>query len=165
MARIYEHIHDCEEVGKTSVGWIRGIYPTEDTAAAAFLRGELYVSEDCGKINAAAIINRTQVDCYRLCEWKYPAKDDEVFVLHTLVVEPGLSRCGIGTEFVAFYEKLAAKCGCAVLRMDTNKKNSAARALYKKLGYAEAGIVPCEFNGIPDVMLVCLEKSLTADHR
>jgi len=32
--------------------------------------------------------------------------------------------------------------------------------LYKRLGYREAGIVPCVFNGIPDVMLVCLEKKL-----
>ena len=32
--------------------------------------------------------------------------------------------------------------------------------LYKKLGYKEVSIVPCVFNGIPDVNLVCLEKHL-----
>ena len=31
---------------------------------------------------------------------------------------------------------------------------------YKKLGYKEIGIVPTEFNGIPDVQLVLLEKHL-----
>ena len=44
--------------------------------------------------------------------------------------------------------------------MDTNAVNTAARTLYKKLGYTEVGIVPCVFNGIPDVKLVCLEKLL-----
>ena len=44
--------------------------------------------------------------------------------------------------------------------MDTNAKNAAARRLYSRLGYREAGIVPCVFNGIPDVRLVCLEKKL-----
>lgn len=44
--------------------------------------------------------------------------------------------------------------------MDTNAKNLRARAMYAALGYREAGIVPCVFNGIPDVMLVHLEKKL-----
>ena len=52
--------------------------------------------------------------------------------------------------------------GCAVLRMDTNARNLRARRMYAQLGYREAGIVPCTFNGIPSVQLVCLEKRLEA---
>ena len=44
--------------------------------------------------------------------------------------------------------------------MDTNAKNQAARKLYARLGYWEADIVPCVFNGIPSVQLVCLEKTV-----
>ena len=44
--------------------------------------------------------------------------------------------------------------------MDTNAKHAAARRLYQKLGYAEPDIVPCTFNGIPNVRLVLLEKKL-----
>ena len=36
--------------------------------------------------------------------------------------------------------------------MDTNEKNAAARRLYARLGYREAGIVPCVFNGIKGVV-------------
>lgn len=36
--------------------------------------------------------------------------------------------------------------------------NTGARKLYKKLGYTEADIVSCVFNGIEGVQLVCLEK-------
>ena len=61
---------------------------------------------------------------------------------------------------MAFYEEYAAACGCPYLRMDTNARNHRARALYGRLGYAEVGILPCEFNGIPGVDLVCLEKRL-----
>ena len=39
-------------------------------------------------------------------------------------------------------------------------KNTRTRGLYQKLGYEEVGIVKCEFNGIPNVQLVCLEKYL-----
>lgn len=56
---------------------------------------------------------------------------------------------------------LARENGCTVLQMDTNAKNAAARRLYQKLGYAEPDIVPCTFNGIPNVRLVLLEKKLT----
>ena len=44
--------------------------------------------------------------------------------------------------------------------MDTNERNLAARRLYARLGYREAGVVGCTFNGIPGVRLVCLEKTL-----
>ena len=40
------------------------------------------------------------------------------------------------------------------------KKNVSARAMYKKMGYKEIGIVPCVFNGLEDVNLVLIEKSL-----
>ena len=46
------------------------------------------------------------------------------------------------------------------LRLDTNEKNTAARAMYAKHGYREIGIVPTQFQGIPDVKLVLLEKHL-----
>ena len=49
---------------------------------------------------------------------------------------------------------------CRELRIDTNAINQRARAMYQKLGYEERGIVPCVFNGIPGVQLVCLEKYL-----
>ncbi len=43
--------------------------------------------------------------------------------------------------------------------MDTNVKNQAARRLYAQLGYREAGIVDCNFNGMPGIKRVYLEKT------
>ena len=88
------------------------------------------------------------------------AEDRDVFVLHTLTVDPDLSGRGIGCAVVQFYEDTARALGCTVLRMDTNEKNAAARRLYARLGYREADIVPCAFNSIPNVRLVLLEKKL-----
>lgn len=73
---------------------------------------------------------------------------------------PAEAGKGYGTAFVYFYEDYAQKNGSLHLRMDTNAINTRARALYKRLGYAERGIVPCIFNGIEGVRLVCLEKIL-----
>lgn len=158
VEKIYMDIHTEEENGRACIGWDRKIYPTRATAEAAHERGDLFIAEDGGMIVGAAIINRQQTDAYKDGGWQYPAKDSEVMVLHTLVISPSCGKKGYGKEFVKFYETYAARQGCPFLRMDTNEKNSRARAMYRKLGYREAGIVPCEFNGIEGVNLVLLEK-------
>ena len=160
ISDIYEAIHSCEEQGLTTIGWIRGVYPTASTARASLERDDLFVEEIAGEIVAAAIINQTQVPVYADAAWKHPAPDEEVMVLHTLTVSPCHTGHGYGKQFVTFYEQYALEHGCHYLRMDTNVINKNARRLYQTLGYAEIGIVPCEFNGIPGVQLVCLEKKL-----
>ena len=84
--------------------------------------------------------------------------DDQVLVLHTLVVDPRYKGKGYGSSFVGFYEEEAAKRGCTACRIDTNERNASARRLYARLGYREVSIVPCNFNGIPHIQLICLEK-------
>ena len=160
IAEIYEDIHTDEEAGKLSIGWQRGVYPTEQTAADSVAKGDMFVCERDGKIVAAAKINKEQVDVYEGADWEFPAPDEEVCVLHTLVVSPAAMTSGIGKEFVKFYEDYALETGCPYLRMDTNERNERARAFYKKVGYKEIGIVPCVFNGIDGVNLVLLEKKL-----
>lgn len=160
VEKIYDKIHDAEESGKQTTCWVRGVYPTRQTAEDAAEKGELFVLEDSGAILGAAIINNAQVDVYSGGNWEYAAKDGEVCVLHTLVISPDASDKGYGKAFVAFYENYAKENGCPELRMDTNEKNKAARGLYNKLGYREVGIVPTVFNGIPNIHLVLLEKHL-----
>ncbi len=159
VAQIYADIIARE--GETPrTGWLPGVYPTGDTAAAALARGELFVYEENGAVLAAGILNQTQVDVYALGHWQYPAPPEEVMVLHTLVVSPAASGRGLGRRFVGFYEDYARTHGCTVARLDTNAINLPARALYGGLGYREAGVVPCDFNGISGVSLVLLEKKL-----
>ena len=148
----------AEDAGRVTIGWVTGVYPIRFDAEQALARGDLYVCESEGRVAASGILNQRQVDVYTEGRWAYAAEDRDVFVLHTLTVDPDLSGRGIGRAFVQFYEDTAKALGCTVLRMDTNEKNAAARRLYARLGYREADIVPCAFNSIPDVRLVLLEK-------
>ena len=176
---IYGRIHDHEEAGLLSTGWIRGVYPTSDTARAALDRGDLYVlvetdpaeagaagageagADPPETIVAAGVINQVQLPEYGEADWQEAADEDEILVLHTLTVDPLQAGHGYGRSFVASYEDLARDQGMRALRMDTNVLNQRARALYRKLGYREVGQVPTVFNGIDGVMLVLLEKSLS----
>ena len=158
---IYQDIHTGEEAGRTTIGWVREIYPTRATAEASIRAGDMFVLEEDGQVLAVGKINREQVPEYADAPWAIDAPPDKVMVLHTLAVSPKAAGRGLGTRFVSFYEDYARAHGCPFLRMDTNVTNKAARRLYARLGYTEPGIVDCKFNGIPGVRLVCLEKTLT----
>ena len=157
---IYNEIHAAEEKGTFTIGWLRGVYPVRATAEAALQRGDLFVMEEGNRVYGAAIINQIQVDAYAAAPWEHEVPEDQVCVLHTLVISPKASGKGLGKQFVRFYEDYALDHGWYELRIDTNARNLRARALYKKLGYTEVATVPTVFNGIPEVDLVLLEKNL-----
>ena len=158
IEKIYNDIHCSEEKGSLTIGWTRGVYPTRKTAEDAVARDDMFVLEENGVVVGAAIINQIQVDVYENAPWEY--ESDAVCVLHTLVISPSFAGKGFGTGFVRFYEDWAREHGIYELRIDTNARNTAARKMYRKLGYKEITIVPTVFNGIPDVNLVLLEKNL-----
>lgn len=160
IAAIYEEIHTAQEQGETYTGWVRDVYPTAGTAAAALERDTLYVLEEDSAVLGAAILDHRQGEVYRSGSWTCDAPSERVLVLHTLVISPKASGRGLGPRFVSFYEDLARRQGCLCLRLDTNVKNRRARQMYRKLGYREAGTAPTVFNGIDGVELVLLEKPL-----
>ena len=160
VEKLYDAIHTAEENGKQTIGWIRDIYPVRKTAEVALKGGDLFVLEDAGKIRGTGILNKIQVNSYAEGHWEHEVPDEQVCVLHTLVINPNSAGKGYGRAFVEYYETYAQENDCTELRIDTNARNAVARAMYKKHGYTEIGIVPTVFNGIEDVQLVLLEKYL-----
>lgn len=157
---IYNKILLKEEEGEVTTGWERGIYPRRETAEAALKREDMFVIEDEGSIVGSGVINKDQLDVYERGKWKFAAKDSEVMVLHTLVIDPDKSGMGYGKRFVDFYENYARENGCKYLRMDTNEINKAARSLYKSLAFDEIDCLSCIFNGLEGVNLILIEKKL-----
>lgn len=161
VAALYDAIHDKEEAGEGCTGWIRGVYPTRKTALDALEKDVLFVeTAPDGTVVASARIDRVQVPVYADAAWSIRVPPDRVMVMHTLVVDPSQNGKGYGKAFALFYEDYARENACQTLRIDTNERNDPARAMYRKLGYTEVSILPCTFNGIEGVRLVCLEKIL-----
>ncbi len=157
---IYSRNLDEEEAGRISTGWKRNVYPTAEIAKEVIEAGEMFVLEEKGRILCCGRINKEQAEQYYKVDWRYPAPEEKVMVLHTLMTDPPLTGRGYGKIFVSCYENYAAENSCPYQRLDTNERNTRARAFYKKHGYEEKGTVSCIFNGIPDVHLVLLEKKL-----
>ncbi|MFQ6937829.1 MAG: GNAT family N-acetyltransferase [Oscillospiraceae bacterium] len=131
VTAIYDRLHAQEDAGRVTIGWVTGVYPIRFDAEQALARGDLYVCESEGRVAASGILNQRQVDVYTEGRWAYAAEDRDVFVLHTLTVDPDLSGRGIGCAFVQFYEDTARALGCTVLRMDTNEKKRCRAALIR----------------------------------
>ena len=161
VSAIYEEILTNEEQTKSYTNWVRGVYPTAETARNALKEGWLYVLEEDGLILATAILNHVQLPEYKDIPWQYPGQGDEIFVIHTLCVPPSRSGRGLARRFVAFAEGLAAGKWCRAMRLDTYEGNAPAAAFYPKLGYRLAGETEFFFEGFRHEVLICFEKDLT----
>ena len=160
VLRLYGEMHDAQEAGLICTNWKRGIYPSRVTALSALKRGDLFVMEENGKIIGSGIINHAQLSIYAGAPWKHKVPDEQVCVLHTMMISPAEFGKGHARAFLAFYEQYALSHGCPELRIDTSEINTPARAMYRKHGFQEIGIASQDLNGIPDVSLVMLEKYL-----
>jgi len=160
VMQLYDELIDAKEAGIIPVIWRRGVYPSRETALEALQREDLFVMERDGRIIGSAVINQIQDDVYAGAPWQYDVPDDQVCVLHTLMISPAEFGKGYAREFLAFYEQYALEHGWPELRIDTNDKNLPAQAMYRKHGYRKIDVVPARvFNGILDVNLVLLEKN------
>ena len=123
VTAIYDAIIAEEEAGRAATGWKRGIYPVRATAEAALTRGDLFVAEADGRVAAAAVLNQIQVDVYAGAPWEFEAPDEEIFVMHTLVVDPaagghGLGRARVLRTFVSMrrYRQPCRAASCSMTR-------------------------------------------------
>ena len=156
----YNEVFDREAETGSTTGWIRGVYPTRETIERGVNAGTMYVYYIGEKLAASVILNSYQPAEYYDIPWEYPARDEDVLVIHTLVVSPGMSGRGVGSLMVAFAEGLAFGQGKAVVRLDTNVTNIPAQRLYSKLGFRLAGKHHALHEGTLDTELVYMEHLL-----
>lgn len=162
VAVIYGKIHALEEAGEISIGWNPKVYPVRETAVKALEDDALFVMVLNGRVVASAIINQEQPSAYASVDWLYPATDDRVGVLHTLVVDPDFDKQGLGKRFVSFFEAYCREMGYEAARLDTQTKNIGPFNMYPKLGYRLSGIRTTKFQDLPDtVELAMFEKKLS----
>lgn len=161
IGAVYEEVLDLEDARPASyTNWLRGTYPTVDTARKALEAGELWVALEGDDLYASFILNGTQLPEYDNIPWQFRAERDKVAVIHTLVVSPRYSRRGKARELVAFCEAESRRRGWTVMRLDTYEGNHPANAMYPRLGYRLAGGTEFFFQGYIHEILNCYEKEL-----
>ena len=116
---------------------------------------------------ATARINQEQVPEYARVDWEYPAKDEgRDGAAHPGQSLPPEQGRGSAPDLSSFMSSMPWNTAAIICGLIPTGKIRRPGGLYKKLGYQERGIIPCTFNGIRDVFLVCPGKTdLEKDER
>jgi ribosomal protein S18 acetylase RimI-like enzyme len=140
IVETYEELFQWNEDNGVFMTWIRGIYPTMDTARSAISAGTMYVNvDDDGSIIGSVVLDHDQPDEYASVDWQVQALRKEVLVVHTLCVTPSKRRRGAGRQLVEFALGLARDTGCRTVRLDTGSGNTGALAMYRRCGFKTVG--------------------------
>lgn len=160
IGEIYEAIFDKEDQGPVYTNWLRGTYPTVDSARQVLEAGTLYVGEEDGVLWGVVNLNGDQLPEYDQIPWAIPAEREEVGVIHTLCIHPAQSGKGLAKRMVVFCEETARAQGKTVIRLDTWEGNAPTNHLYPSIGYSFAGSTEFFFQGYVREILNCYEKKL-----
>jgi len=160
IGEIYEAIFVQEARGPAYTNWLRGTYPTVDSARQVLEAGTLYVGEEDGVLLGVVNLNGVQLPEYDEIPWSIPAEREAVGVIHTLCIHPRQSGRGRARQMAAFCEETARAQGKSVIRLDTWEGNVPANRLYPSLGYRFAGATEFFFQGYIRETLNCYEKAL-----
>ena len=135
IAALYDRVIDYQSANGGYMSWIKGVYPTAQTASDALELDRLYVYDANGHVEGSVILDCDQPVEYKEIPWKTKNDIRDALVVHTLCVDPDHMGMGIATEMLSFAKELARKLNCASIRLATNSKNVGAVRFYEKNGF------------------------------
>ncbi len=94
----YWELIDQMEGQKDTVGWKKGIYPTDEFLKESIDNGELYVIDGSEGIIASVIVNSSWNEGYEGITWGIACPREEILVPHALGVSAKEQRRGIGKD-------------------------------------------------------------------
>ncbi len=147
VERAYDEHFRHEEIHGAFTVFKKGVYPTRRDAQSALDSGTLYVYEEDGDLLGSIIVDAVQPEEYRDITWGEPLCEDEVMVIHLLMVRPCAAGRGIGSALVRYAVELARARPCRALRLDTGSQNVPAVSLYKKSGFRIVAAAPMKVGG------------------
>lgn len=118
-----------------TVGWKKGIYPTDRFLKDSIQQGELYVLPCGNHYTASVILNSAWNEGYEGLPWSVDCSREEVLVSHALAVHPAQQGQGIGKIVVRNILDIARKMCKKTVRLDILGGNIAAERLYTGMGF------------------------------
>ncbi len=131
--------------------WKKDEHPTIEEARQEISEGSFYVMELDGQMVGNMILNHKAEDGFNKIRWQVEADPEEVYVIHSLAINPSYQGQGLAKTFVAFAEDLARQEHCKAIRLSSVDGNFPASHLYETCGYAYmgSGSLGYEDRGLP----------------
>ena len=119
--------------------WKKNIYPNDNDWNAYIAKGEMYVILQDADIIGAVAVTHAQSKDYRKIHWTITAEDQDVAVVHLLMISPEYQGHGVATAALDEIIKLAESKKKRAVRLDAIKTNTPAQKLYEKYGFVNCG--------------------------
>ena len=141
VVKLYDEVNDylSYTVNYNAPTWVKGKYPSRETADIGVAEKSLYIVHDHRDIIGSVILNQHQYDGYEDALWQVNARPEDILVINTLVTSPRNRGQGIGESLVIFAIDYGKRSGMKAIRLSTYRHNTPAKALYKKCGFLSAG--------------------------
>ena len=136
---IYWKLIDSSEKYASILQWKKDIYPADDDWISYINNKEMYLIYHDTELIGAVALTKAQSEEYRKIEWTIDAGDNEVAVVHLLVVDPDYQGQGATTATLDEIIKMAANMNKKAVRLDAIGTNKPAQKLYEKYGFANCG--------------------------
>ena len=146
LARMFQELVDSLQTGPNYCGW-GSVYPTRQDAENSVSAGGVYFAEINGELAGSVWLNHHQEATYAGQPWLYEAENDRILVIHTLAVHPRYQRRGVASRLLETAADVAAKTGCAAIRLDVAERNTPAIRVYERAGYRYVSTVDL---GLPE---------------
>lgn len=160
LEALYNSINDYLSQTTNYPGWRKGIYPARVNAEHGIEEDNLYVVRYEDKIVGTIILNHETEQGYDTVQWKVKAEDEEVYIIHTLVVHPDYLKQHIGRLLLQFAEEEGRRNHMKALRLDVYEGNTPAIRLYEKSGFKHIGTVDLGYSSYGLDWFKLYEKSL-----
>lgn len=147
LRRLYDEIIDAMDGATSHAQWQRGGYPTDSFLQTKSALGELWVAEKDSRMVAAMVLNSECNPGYAQVDWQISCDPDEVLIIHTLGVSPGVQGQGVGKAMVQLAADIARRQGCKCMRLDVIDTNPAAGDFYAALGFCFRGRFELDYPG------------------
>ena len=121
----------------STIGWKKGIYPSDAFLKESLAAGELYVMDGPKGIWASVVANSRWNEGYEGQPWILNCTCDEVLVPHALGVAAEYQGQGIGKAVVRELIRMARQTGKRTIRLDILGGNIAAEKLYTSMGFQQ----------------------------
>jgi len=151
MESLYNALHDHLQMNTNYPGWIRGVYPTRETASNGIKNNTLFVLKINNEIAGSIILNHAPEDAYTKAAWGIDIDYDNIIVIHSLAVHPKYTKRGIGKLLMDYAKTYGIEQKMKAIRLDVSIHNTPAIKLYEESGYQFVATMDLGLN-IPDLV-------------
>lgn len=140
--------------------WKKNIYPNDNDWNNYIVNDEMYLILDNINVIGAVAVTNAQSKEYRKIHWRVKANDQEVAVVHLLMILPEYQGGGAATAALDEIIKLATDKQKRVVRLDAIGTNVPAQKLYEKYGFVNCGTAQEYYESTGEMEFVFYEYAL-----